>query len=214
MSNNKEIRESFILTEGTKVSSRSTLEMHLFDIAVEHAKKAGENVDRDNMLKMQEEMKNSLIAIVMSHFSLEALANSIGMEYYGEYPDPARQQKWKEIRDLTLTSKLKHLATVAYQEKAESEEKRTLSNSVTKLIDDLTDLRHSIVHYKAITEINFLLRHTSKDEPVSPELERYTSEAAKKAVETVIRVAREFSDLVGKRYGEWAEEVFKQYFTQ
>lgn len=197
--------------ETIRVSGRWTVEEHLFDIAVEHAKKASKVVNRNNIKKMQIESKHSLIAIIMSVFSLEALANSIGMEYYGDHPDPERSKKWAKILNKPLTNKLKLLATDAYQHKTNKTDKKTLPKNVTKLLDDLVDLRHSIVHYKAIPINVKRLRSTSKNEPISQELDRYTSQEAKEAIRTVVEVVNAFNKLSRKEYGEWVSNVLNKY---
>ena len=207
----KEVIDSAIGSDSICVSVRETLEMHLFDIAVEHAKRAVGDIDRNDMRKMQEELKNSLIAIVMAHCCLEALANSIGMKFYGTHPKSERRKKWKEIEGLALPNKWQHLATVAYQEKTRTQEKRTLPKSVKNLLEELHSLRHSLVHYQAMPEYIYSLRRTSKNEPVSPEMKKYTSKEAIRAVGTVITTVEAFNTLARKEYGIWIEPLLKKH---
>lgn len=205
---NHGLTENITVKDMVKVLGRWTVEEHLFDIAVRNAKKAAQNIDRDNMDKMQVESKYSIISIVMSLFSLEALANSIGMEYYGSNPNPERRKKWRKIvKKMPLGNKLKLLATDAYQQMTKSKEKKTLSKDITKLIDDLVDLRNHIVHYKAIPIETKKLRWSSKNEPVSIELEIYTSATARKGIESVVKVVNAFNKLSKKQYGEWIQSV-------
>ena len=190
---------------------REELESLLFDIAVESAKKAVEGINRDDIKKMRNEMRHSLVAIVMCHLSLEALINSIGMLYYGNQPNPEKQKEWKNIEGLEFVKKWKHLAMIAHQEKTKTKQKKTLCRETTQLLSELAKLRDSIVHYKAVPVNKSRLRRTSKNNVVSPELEKYTSEAAKKAIKTVIEVIKAFNNLAGKEYGEWRNTILEKH---
>lgn len=203
--------ESVKMTELMEIRVRETLEMHFFDIAVEHTKKAEEDINRDNILKMQKESINSLIAIVMSVLSLEALINSIGMEFYGKNPDVERQEMWELMERKPLVWKWKYLAKTAYREKTKTKEEKTIPTEIIKSLKDLVELRHSIVHYKSISIDNSDLRRTSKNETVSPELDKYTSKEARKAIETVIILIKAFNKLARKEYGEWVDSTIKQH---
>ena len=190
---------------------REELESLLFDIAVESAKKAVEGINRDDINKMRNEMRHSLIAIIMCHLSLEALINSIGMLYYGNQPNPEKQKEWKKIEKWEFVRKWKHLAMIAHQDKTKTKQKKTLCRETTQLLSELAKLRDSIVHYKAVPVNKSRLRRTSKNNVVSPELEKYTSEEAKKAIKTVIEVIEAFNDLAGKEYGEWRNTILEKH---
>ena len=161
---------------------------------------------------MQNEMRHSLIAIVMSHLSLEALINTIGTAHYVNHRDPIRKEIWvKQIERYSLKNKFKTVAQQIYEDKTGHKNGKTLNEDTLDKIEYLKELRHSIVHYKPKPEDTRVLKKTSNIHVISPELEKYTSKKAKTVIKTVVEVIEAFNKLAGTEYGEWKDTILKKH---
>lgn len=175
-----------------EVGAREAIENHLFKIALEHAELASKDVDREDVPKMQTEMKHSIIAIVMSFTALEALSNDLyksitrhdfESDDFEKFPkDPIK--KWK------------NLAKRAFELKNPNE-KLSLPHNFTKTLREIKTLRNFIIHYKPKLENTRNLRRTSKDHVASHELEIFNSENAAKAIQTVRTLLETFEKITG-----------------
>ena len=174
------------------IAARETIEKHLFTIAKEHAQLASENVDRENVPKMQIEMKHSIIAIVMSFTALEALSNDLYKKITGNDFDSDEFKKF----DNNPIKKWKKLAKLAFRLKNPSEQLRLPSN-FTKALNEIRILRNQIIHYKPKPENIETLRRTPDNHVVSPELAIFTSKEATKAVQTVRTLLKTFEEITG-----------------
>jgi|GEM_PF-5338189 len=175
-----------------EIGARESIENHLFRIAKEHTELASEDVDREDVPKMQIEMNHSIIAIVMSFTALEALSNDLYKKITGYDFDSDEFKKF----DKYPIKKWKKLANLAFQLKNPNRPLRLPSN-FSKALNELRILRNSIIHYKPTPENTRNLRRTSKDHVASRELELFTSEQSTKALETVRTLLDTFEKITG-----------------
>jgi HEPN domain-containing protein len=206
----KKVSDKLNLKEGIIVLAREELERHLFDIATKHAKKAEENINRDDTEEMQKEMKHSIIAIVMSVFSLEALINYIGRKHY---TDNKLRIKWTDRieKRCSLIGKFTMVARKIHRDQTGDTSGTTLKKPILDKLQSLIDLRDSIVHYKPKPKDITNLKTTSQNTKVTPELQTYNSDTAKEAIKTVKEVIDSFNQFINLHYGEWVNETIQKY---
>lgn len=178
------------------VWARESIENHLFKIAKEHAQLASQYVDRDDVPRMQIEMKHSIIAIVMSFTALEALSNDIYSRLTRKDFD-TKEFKTFDRNTEGLVGKWKELVKLAFQSKHPNGKEPSIPNNFTNSLDELRKLRHQIIHYVPKPENTKFLRRTARNHFVSPELEIFTAEEATKAIETVRTLLRTFHEITG-----------------
>lgn len=174
------------------VWARESIENHLFRIAKEHALLASQYVDRNDVPKMQDEMKHSIIAIVMSFTALEALSNDLYKRITGH---DFNSDDFKKF-DNSSIKKWKKLAKLAFKLKNPDKQLQLPSN-FTKALNELKLLRDLIIHYKPDPENTRFLKRTPSNHVVSPELEVFTSEEATKAIQTVRTLLETFEKITG-----------------
>lgn len=178
------------------VLARETMENHLFSIAQEHAELASQNVNRDDVGTMQIEMKHSLIAIVMSFTALEALCNELYQRLTQNTDFDSKEFNEFDRKSNGPIGKWKKLAKLAFEFKNPNKE-LSLPSNFTKALNELRKLRHSIMHYKPESKNTRFLRKTSKNQVVTQELEKFTSNEAKKAINTVKSFLEVFENITG-----------------
>jgi len=92
--NDKHVTDSLKLTEKFEIEKRLTLENTMLKLAAINATEAAKVRNRDSYKNLVQELEFTIISITMCFLSIEGFANSIGYEYYGKHPDPARQIIW------------------------------------------------------------------------------------------------------------------------
>ncbi len=185
-----------IFLSGTvALSARESIEHHLFNIAKENSKIAIQNTDRDDVPKMQIEMRHSIITIIMCYTVLEAISNNIFIRLTKENFDSGEFKNKFNKRE--LKSKWDFITYTAYQQNNKTNEKRTLPKEIKNRLDELKTLRDQIIHYKPRAQNTDSLRKTTNGMIVTPELEVFTSKSSNEAIKTVHELLENFELITG-----------------
>jgi len=174
---------------------RENIEKQLFAIAKEHAEIASQDVDRSDIEKMRKEMKHSIIVIVMCYTALEALSNYLyktltdkdfdSNDYNSRFKNNEPKSRWN------------YLTRLAHQQEHRTDEVKSLPSDIIKDLNDLTELRRQIIHYKPIPESPQSLKRFPDNSPVNPELDTFTSSEAMKSIRTVRTLLETFEKITG-----------------
>jgi len=176
---------------------------------------------RDEYEQLIEELELSIVSITMSYISLEGFANSIGLEYYGNHPDEERQKKWwrnwkgninsKPLSELDLLSKLNNLIKEVSRLNPKINTKRSFPSKLKKRIEQMTDVRNSLIHYKAESYEENKLKQLKDGRLVTPEFNIYNFNTAKEFLVTYKSVVYEFDKNSRRKYGINVDRIFRDY---
>ena len=201
-----------------RVLRRQSIEMLLFGIAVKHAVEAGKDRDRTSYPHLVKEMENSIISIIMCYTSLEGFANSIGLEYYGNHPNEERRKKWWEgvdnshpMIELNLLSKLNNLLKEVSLDNPNLNSPRSLKGELQSKISNMTEVRKSLVHYRAEFYGDDQTTRLSNDTIVTPEFDIYKYETTIEFFKIFKEVVDEFNQYSRKPYGEFVNKILSEY---
>ena len=205
--------------EVVTVERRQTIEMHLFKLAVVNAVEAGKDRNRTSYSHLVNELENSIVSIITCYTSLEGLANSIGLEFYGNHPDEERQRKWWEgvdgsnpMIELPILSKFNNLLREICKDNPKIQGLRSLPKELQKKIDYMTVVRNSLIHYRAEFYNQAETKKLSNDLVLTPEFETYKYETTIEFLKTYKEVVDEINKYSRKGdYGKFVDQILDEY---
>ena len=193
--------------------------MHLFKLAVIHAIEAAKDRDRSSYSHLVKELENSIVSLITCYTSLEGFANSIGLEFYGNHPDKERQRKWWEgidgsdpMIELPLLSKLNNLLKEVCKDNPNIQSPRSLPSELQEKIKDMTDLRKSLIHYRADFYKEAQTIKLDNNLIITPEFDLYKYETSIEFIKIYKEVVDEFNKYSRRKdYGGFVNVILKDY---